>query len=437
MASSVADVQLWAPSYSIPLPRVEGTRIRRSEGRERFRSLPVSPVQRVQRNFDAGVRQQSGNVLRRELDDDLRAGLTRQRGASRGIDERSAARDVDRSAGHRPAPSVPVDPAEAAAKQEATARSAAERLEREARFDDPANVATRAKREEADRGEEARGQEKLASKAGWEATASKQIADRRAVMERRDGLLLEGLDDALMLNFPELREADARLARAVDALDIAGAQAAIAEVEQLFHQLGDLLDKVAEVEGEFTAIGEVGQKKQKTKKTIEENLQQKSVKPWKEFRDNILPLVVEGVGSLAETKKRREAQAGDRDAAERAKQTAADFIAHPTAAKLQEQLTAALIRRGEVTRSYKSSWDSLPGEFSVEVTVMPLREIVIHAHCEPDGTPKPGNGTHWKYFSERTQAGKSHHLTDELIDGLVDKVAAKKHRDGNKAINTQ
>ena len=71
------------------------------------------------------------------------------------------------------------------------------------------------------------------------------------------------------------------------------------------------------------------------------------------------------------------------------------------------------------------------------MTVLPLREIVIHAHCVPDGTPKPGNGTHWKYLSERTQPGKSHDLTDDLITSLVDKVAAKKHRDGNRAINTR
>ncbi len=58
-------------------------------------------------------------------------------------------------------------------------------------------------------------------------------------------------------------------------------------------------------------------------------------------------------------------------------------------------------RRGDISDAYRSSHDR-PDRYSVEVEV-PIenrRGVVVHAHCDADGTPKAGNGCHiklWKY----------------------------------------
>ncbi len=381
---------------------------------------------------------QRSAVIRRELDPNLRDALIHQRGAARGIDARSATRDVDRSAGLRPVQPAP-DPGAEAATQEAARQRDAERAAREARFNDPTNVATRAERAQADEQREAAAlaaaQAQMQEKQDWEQIVTKQFADRQAILDRRETLVLSGLDDALILRFPELRAADAEVLRATSALDIDAATNAIDTAEKCFSQVAALVEKVDDLAGRFAVVRKegIGTKHQRNAEKVRVGLAKRTELPWAEFAET-LPEVETLVVALEKTLTRREQQAGDRAERQLEQRAVTEFAAAPNKDTLKAQLDAGLIGRGEVMRTYRSNDDRLKGEFSVEVAVRRLNTIVIHAHCRPDGTPKSGNAAHWKYFTERKVRGKTHPLTTQLVAELIDTAAAKKHRDANRSL---
>lgn len=95
------------------------------------------------------------------------------------------------------------------------------------------------------------------------------------------------------------------------------------------------------------------------------------------------------------------------------------------------------IYQGAITETYKSSYDSGVGEFSAEVLIGGLKDIVIHAHCAPDGRPKPGNAVHWKELRYKHLTGPqySHPVPDTLRPLLLDATKMKNNRDANSKIN--
>lgn len=88
---------------------------------------------------------------------------------------------------------------------------------------------------------------------------------------------------------------------------------------------------------------------------------------------------------------------------------------------LEDLLDHNVIQRGVFNKKYVSSWDTNDG-YSVEYTVVGLKKIVIHAHCNPSGNPKIGtsNAVHWKFKSEKFSPGASHPISDKLARKLVD-----------------
>lgn len=383
-------------------------------------------------------RARRSDVIRRELDPALRDGLIHQRGAARGIDARSATRDVDRSAGARPA-APQADPGAEEAERIEAERKAAEKQQLRARFDEPENVATRQRRAEEERlrqaAAEASAQAQAAGRAEWEATVAEQRAGLARVTERRETLILEGLDDALLLNHPELHRAVADVKRASASFDVAGAERAVATAERCFAEVSALVEQFDDLQTRFVRLETlgIGAKKRKAADSVRTALSERTTKPWKEFGAGLTD-VAATVTSLEGTRQRREEHEGAAAERKLVEQAEHEFARNPKKETLQAQLDKQLIGRGEVTRTYRSSDDTGPGEFSVEVTIKRLSSIVIHAHCHADGTPKPGGATHWKYFTERKIRGRSHPLTTKLIGELVDKNAAKRHRDKNPAL---
>jgi len=104
---------------------------------------------------------------------------------------------------------------------------------------------------------------------------------------------------------------------------------------------------------------------------------------------------------------------------------------------LVDLLSKAEIWQGAITETYKSSYDSGLGEFSAEVRIGGLKDIVIHAHCAADGRPKPGNAVHWKELRYKHLTGPtySHPVPDSLRPHLLDATRMKSNRDANSKIN--
>jgi hypothetical protein len=104
---------------------------------------------------------------------------------------------------------------------------------------------------------------------------------------------------------------------------------------------------------------------------------------------------------------------------------------------LVDLLSKAEIWQGAITETYKSSYDSGLGEFSAEVRIGGLKDIVIHAHCAPDGRAKPGNAVHWKELRYKHLTGPtySHPVPDSLRPHLLDATKMKGNRDKNSKIN--
>ncbi|MFO0748327.1 MAG: hypothetical protein U1F43_22095 [Myxococcota bacterium] len=88
-------------------------------------------------------------------------------------------------------------------------------------------------------------------------------------------------------------------------------------------------------------------------------------------------------------------------------------------AKLDEMMNANVIRRGQLNRAYLAGDDELP-EFSVEWTIGGLSSIVIHAHCKKDGEAKPDFATHWKPKGVKRIGGRSHPVSPELRQAMLD-----------------
>lgn len=96
-----------------------------------------------------------------------------------------------------------------------------------------------------------------------------------------------------------------------------------------------------------------------------------------------------------------------------------------------------LIEKGRLVETFRSNYDTEQGEFSVEYTVEGLNNILVHAHCEADGTPKAGNAVHWKERRHKYVVGYARHFPDALRAVLLDDAAElKNNRDRNPKINT-
>lgn len=125
-----------------------------------------------------------------------------------------------------------------------------------------------------------------------------------------------------------------------------------------------------------------------------------------------------------------------RKAAEQAATTRLLMASDPSAVLLDLHAKAQ-ISRGAITETYKSSYDGGLGEFSAEVRIGGLKDIVIHAHCAPDGRAKPGNAVHWKELRYKHLTGPtySHPVPDALRPHLLDATRMKSNRDANSKIN--
>ncbi len=122
---------------------------------------------------------------------------------------------------------------------------------------------------------------------------------------------------------------------------------------------------------------------------------------------------------------------------EAAKAAAAELLSSgDQPATLRTMYDADRIAMGQLVRTYKSGYDQGPGEFSAEYTIEGLHGIVIHAHCEPDGTPKPGNGVHWKElrYKDRTGYLYNHPFPETLRPHMLDADQMKRNRDSNPKI---
>ena len=125
-----------------------------------------------------------------------------------------------------------------------------------------------------------------------------------------------------------------------------------------------------------------------------------------------------------------------RKAAEKAATTRLLTASNPSAV-LVDLHSKSEIYQGAITETYKSSYDGALGEFSAEVLIGGLKDIVIHAHCAADGRPKPGNAVHWKElrFKHLTGPQYSHPVPDSLRPHLLDATRMKNNRDANSKIN--
>ena len=125
-----------------------------------------------------------------------------------------------------------------------------------------------------------------------------------------------------------------------------------------------------------------------------------------------------------------------RKAAEKAATSRLLTASDPSAVLLDLHSTAK-IWQGAITETYKSAYDWGVGEFSAEVRIGGLKDIVIHAHCAPDGRPKPGNAVHWKElrYKHLTGPAYSHPVPDSLRPHLLDATKMKNNRDANSKIN--
>jgi hypothetical protein len=91
----------------------------------------------------------------------------------------------------------------------------------------------------------------------------------------------------------------------------------------------------------------------------------------------------------------------------------------------------AQLKAGVIRDTYKSSFDKgHDDEFSVSQEIDGIPEIVIHAHMDKDGKPKPGNGVHWKW-ADGEKVAESYELSATLVAKLLEAAAAKKEWDTN------
>lgn len=87
--------------------------------------------------------------------------------------------------------------------------------------------------------------------------------------------------------------------------------------------------------------------------------------------------------------------------------------------------TFSTLKAGVVRDTYKSSFDKgHVDEFSVSQEIDGIPEIVIHAHMDKDGKPKPGNGVHWKW-EDGEKVAESYEMSSALVAKLLDSAKAK------------
>lgn len=86
---------------------------------------------------------------------------------------------------------------------------------------------------------------------------------------------------------------------------------------------------------------------------------------------------------------------------------------------------ASTLKAGKVRDTYKSSHDKHHAdEFSVSQEIDGIPEIVIHAHMDKDGKPKPGNGVHWKW-ADGEMVAETYEMSATHVAALLEATTAK------------
>ncbi|MBW4558906.1 MAG: hypothetical protein KME59_23900 [Trichormus sp. ATA11-4-KO1] len=99
------------------------------------------------------------------------------------------------------------------------------------------------------------------------------------------------------------------------------------------------------------------------------------------------------------------------------------FMQNPSVAALEKLVNDGEVKTGEIKRAYISTWDDQKqGEFSIECPLEigqeQYRNVVIHVHCNSDGSAKDGNAAHFKLANNKYD-GKTWELSKTLRDELI------------------
>ncbi|MBE9050977.1 hypothetical protein IQ243_11215 [Nostocales cyanobacterium LEGE 11386] len=100
------------------------------------------------------------------------------------------------------------------------------------------------------------------------------------------------------------------------------------------------------------------------------------------------------------------------------------FMQNPSVAALEKLVNDGEVKTGEIKRAYiAKNWDDQKqGEFSIECPLEigqeQYRNVVIHVHCNSDGSAKDGNAAHFKLANNKYD-GKTWELSKTLRDELI------------------
>ncbi|WP_146034005.1 eCIS core domain-containing protein [Nostoc cycadae] len=99
------------------------------------------------------------------------------------------------------------------------------------------------------------------------------------------------------------------------------------------------------------------------------------------------------------------------------------FMQNPSVKELEKLVNDGEVQIGEIKKAYISTWDNKKlGEFSIEcpleIGVEKYRNVVVHVHCNSDGSAKDGNGAHFKLANDKYD-GKTWELSPELRTALL------------------
>ena len=90
------------------------------------------------------------------------------------------------------------------------------------------------------------------------------------------------------------------------------------------------------------------------------------------------------------------------------------------AASLQALVTQNKVVVGTRLKAYRTNYDK-PDKYSIEanIRIEGWSRVVLHAHCDKDGTPLPGNACHLKLSSQKMQLGVSAEFTPTLRTAVL------------------
>ncbi|AFY41280.1 cell envelope integrity protein TolA [Nostoc sp. PCC 7107] len=99
------------------------------------------------------------------------------------------------------------------------------------------------------------------------------------------------------------------------------------------------------------------------------------------------------------------------------------FMQNPSVKELEKLVTLGEVQIGKIKSAYITSYDNKEkGEFSIECPLEigqeQYRNVVVHVHCNSDGSAKDGNSAHFKLANEKYH-GKTWELSKMLRDNLI------------------